>query len=511
MSGVDGNKNFYAALADAMSRAGETVAFEEENGTSTSYSVLRNDVGRMAAALVALGLLPGDRVTAQVEKSRTNVLLYLATLQIGAVYNPLNTAYTAAELDYFIGDAKPTLLVVDPKFTETLASVAAKHAVTAIETLDADGSGTLADRAAATAPLKEIATRSKDDLACLLYTSGTTGRSKGAMITHGNLSSNAETLHSHWRFQPGDVVLHALPIYHVHGLFVCLHTALLNGSTMLWLPRFDLDAVIARLPRATVMMGVPTFYTRLLSDERFDRELVAAMRLFVAGSAPLLAETHTDFEARTGHRILERYGMTEAGMITSNPYEPGGRIAGSVGYALPGVSVRIADDKGTALDAGEIGTLEVRGPNVCSGYWQMPDKTAEEFRTDGFFITGDLARADADGRIAIVGRAKDLIISGGFNVYPKEIESAIDDIPGIGESAVIGVPHPDFGEGVVAVITTRQADVSPDTVRAALADQLARFKQPKKIFVVDELPRNTMGKVQKAALRETYADLFSSA
>ncbi|MEL7544101.1 MAG: AMP-binding protein, partial [Pseudomonadota bacterium] len=311
MSGANATHNFYAMLDAAMARAGETIAFEEENGAATSYAALRDDVARMAGALTDLGVTVGDRVTAQVEKSRTNVLLYLATLQIGAVYNPLNTAYTPAELDYFIGDAKPALLTVDPASRDALAPIATGHGVTAIETLDATGTGSLADRASTAEPNADIAACGADDLACLLYTSGTTGRSKGAMITHGNLSSNAEALHSHWRFAPGDVVLHALPIYHVHGLFVCLHTALLNGSMMLWLPRFDLDAVIERLPRATVMMGVPTFYTRLLSDSRFDRELVAGMRLFVAGSAPLLAETHTEFEARTGHRILERYGMTE--------------------------------------------------------------------------------------------------------------------------------------------------------------------------------------------------------
>jgi len=503
------NENLYALFESTFGAFQENVAFEEDGGSETTYAALHEAVGRYSNALLALGVKPGDRVTAQIEKSLPNIFLYLATLRVGAVFNPLNTAYTPHELDYFVENAAPALLVVDPAKADALSDVAARHGVTQVETMAPDGTGSLADKAADQSSECTTVARSETDLACLLYTSGTTGRSKGAMITHQNLTSNVRALHAHWRFEPGDVVLHALPTYHVHGLFVCLHTALLNGSRMLWLPRFDLDAVIERLPRATVMMGVPTFYTRLLGDDRFTRDLVANMRLFVAGSAPLLAETHTEFEERTGHRILERYGMTEAGMITSNPYDSSGRIAGSVGYPLPDVSVRIADDAGNELPTGDIGTLEAKGPNVFLGYWQMPEKTAEEIRSDGYFITGDLARKEDDGRISIVGRAKDLIISGGFNVYPKEIESHIDDIAGVGESAVIGVPHPDFGEGVVAVVTADAKALDADAVLNPLRDQLAKFKLPKKVFVVDELPRNTMGKVQKAALREEYADLFS--
>ncbi|MEL6288490.1 MAG: malonyl-CoA synthase [Pseudomonadota bacterium] len=514
--------NFYAELQAAWQDRRAATAFECMDGTTRSYGDLEAGVDRMAAALRRLGVAPGDRITVQVEKSIAAVELYLATLKVGAIFNPLNTAYTPAELDYFLCDAAPTLLVTTGKTREALAPIAARHGVRHVETLDGDapdnsfGRGSLAERAAATSPDAataagvETAAVAQDDLACLLYTSGTTGRSKGAMITHRNLASNARTLHQTWHFSPDDVTLHALPIYHVHGLFVCLHTALLNASPMLWLEKFDLDAVVERLPRTTVMMGVPTFYTRLLADNRLDHDRVASMRLFVAGSAPLLAETHTAFEQRTGHHILERYGMTEAGMITSNPYAPQGRLPGSVGFPLDGVDVRIADDAGNALPHGEIGTLEVRGPNVCIGYWRKADKTAEEFRADGFFITGDLARQDPDGRIAIVGRAKDLIISGGFNVYPKEIETAIDDIDGVEESAVVGVPHPDFGEGVIAVVVPKaDAELSADKIRAALADQLAKFKQPKRILVEDELPRNTMGKVQKAALRERLKDTFT--
>jgi malonyl-CoA/methylmalonyl-CoA synthetase len=361
--------------------------------------------------------------------------------------------------------------------------------------------------AAAKAPASEqVVEVAADDLAAILYTSGTTGLSKGAMLSHANLASNAQVLHDYWHWQHDDVLLHALPIFHVHGLFVALHCALLGGSRLIFLPRFDADEVIARLPEATVLMGVPTFYTRLLERADFTRELCAGMRLFISGSAPLLADTHREFEARTGHRILERYGMTEAGMITSNPYD-GERIAGTVGFALPGVSARVADDQGAERPRGEAGVLEIQGPNVFQGYWQMPEKSAEEFRPDGWFITGDIAVMADDGRVSIVGRAKDLIISGGFNVYPKEIESQIDELPGVRESAVIGVPHADFGEGVVAVVVADgSSGLTEQSVVEALKDRLARFKQPKRVYIVDELPRNTMGKVQKNVLRDVYKD-----
>ncbi|MFM2422887.1 MAG: hypothetical protein RL291_1417 [Pseudomonadota bacterium] len=480
---------------------------------SVRYNELMARIGQMAAALQDLGVTPGDRVTVQVEKSIDNALLYLATLAVGAVYNPLNTAYTAPELDYFIGDAEPKLLVVSAAMKAELAKSAAAKAVAVIETMEPDGSGTLRTRAKQIGPDRtpKLVDRATDDLACLLYTSGTTGRSKGAMITHGNLLSNAETLIAYWGCTSKDVLLHALPIYHVHGLFVALHTALVSGATILWHAKFDANAFKKDLPRATVIMGVPTFYTRLLDMPDFGKADVPHLRLAVAGSAPLLAETHKAFEARTGIAIVERYGMTETGMITSNPYHDGARVAGSVGFALPGVSIRIADADGKVLPDGEVGVLEVKGPNVFKGYWRNPEKTREEFRQDGYFITGDVAVRDKTGRVSIVGRAKDLIISGGFNVYPKEIETEIDALPGVGESAVIGVPHKDFGEGVVAVLTEAPGSKAPSEpeIIKTLQARLAKFKVPKRVFIVRELPRNAMGKVQKAELRKTYGNTFA--
>jgi malonyl-CoA/methylmalonyl-CoA synthetase len=455
---------------------------------------------------VALGVRPGDRVAVQVEKTPEAALLYLATLRAGAVYLPLNPAYTLAELDYFIGDAEPALIVCTPAARHGLLGVARGAGV---ETLDAAGKGSLADRAAGAPKLFDDVTRAADDLAAILYTSGTTGRSKGAMLTHANLASNAEVLAQAWRFSADDVLLHALPIFHVHGLFVAINTVLLAGASMIWLAKFDPEAVVASLPDASVMMGVPTFYTRLLQDPRLDRGLTAGIRLFVSGSAPLLADTHREWSARTGHAILERYGMTETGMNTSNPYD-GDRIAGTVGLPLPGVEARIADpESGRELPAGEIGMIEVRGPNVFKGYWRMPEKTAAEFRVDGFFITGDLGLIDERGYVQIVGRGKDLVISGGFNVYPKEVEGEIDALEGVVESAVIGLPHPDLGEGVTAVVAVSPgATLTEDEVLKALAVRLAGFKRPKRVLFVDDLPRNTMGKVQKAALRERWKDLY---
>jgi malonyl-CoA/methylmalonyl-CoA synthetase len=420
--------------------------------------------------LVRLGAKPGDRVLVQAEKSVEGALLYLASLRAGLVYVPLNTAYTAAELGYFIGDAEPALVF-------------------------APGHRDLAELDAKPADFETVA-RGPDDLAAILYTSGTTGRSKGAMLSHANLASNALVLKDYWRWQQGDVLIHALPIYHVHGLFVALHGALLNGSTMLWHKGFDPDAVLADMARATVLMGVPTFYVRLAAHPGLTRTAVANMRVFISGSAPLLEATFAAFEAKTGHQILERYGMTEAGMICSNPYD-GERIPGTVGFPLPGVEARLSD-----------GVLEIRGPNLFKGYWRNPEKTAEDMRPDGFFITGDMATIAEDGRVAIVGRAKDLIIAGGLNIYPKEIELAIDAVPGVSESAVIGVPHPDLGEGVVAVVTRTDPALDEAAVLAGIAD-LARFKQPRRIIFADSLPRNAMGKVQKAALREAHRDLFA--
>ena len=502
--------NLYTRLDAPFQRAGEKVAMAIPGGPTITYRQLRSASARFANTLVSLGVKPGDRVMVQVEKSITAVAVYLATLKCGAIFNPLNTAYTAAELDYFIGDAKPALLIVSAAAKPKIAALVSAKTVPAIETLEADGTGSLLDLAFKQSDAHTTVTRTASDLAALLYTSGTTGRSKGAMITHENLVSNVETLSSYWGFSSDDVLLHALPIFHVHGLFVALHTALMNGCTMHWLSKFDLKEVLPLLPKSTVMMGVPTFYTRLLGDTSFGRDHCKTMRLFIAGSAPLLAETHIEFEHRTGQRILERYGMTECGMITSNPYHDGKRVAGTVGYALPGVSVRIASPEGQVLPQGDVGVLEVKGPNVFIGYWQNPEKTKEDFRADGYFITGDIAQLEPDGRVTIVGRAKDLIISGGFNVYPKEIETEVNALPGVAESAVIGVPHPDFGEAVVAVIARAPGATPPDekAVIGTLQERLARFKLPKRVFVVDDLPRNAMGKVQKAELRKTYGETF---
>ncbi len=502
--------NLYTLLEASFVKAGQKPCMVIPDGPSIRYDQLKSASARFANTLASLGVKPGDRVMIQVEKSITNVAVYMATLKAGAVYNPLNSAYTPAELEYFIGDAEPAVLVVSAATKAKLANIKLPASVKSIETLEVDGTGSILDLAFKQSDVHTTVPRAKDDLAALLYTSGTTGRSKGAMITHENLASNAKVLSEYWGFSSDDVLLHALPIFHVHGLFVALHTALLNGVTMHWLAKFDAGQVLKLLPQSTVMMGVPTFYTRLLETPAFGKDQCAKMRLFISGSAPLLAETHVEFEARTGHKILERYGMTESGMVTSNPYKGGKRLAGTVGYALPGITTRVATPEGQVLPAGETGVLEFKGPNVFKGYWRNPEKTAEDFRKDGFFISGDLATIDPDGRVTIVGRAKDLIISGGFNVYPKEIETEINAIPGVGESAVVGVPHPDFGEAVVAVITPAAGAKAPseaDVVKA-LADRLAKFKQPKRVFVMDDLPRNAMGKVQKAELRKGYETLF---
>jgi len=463
-------------------------------------------IARQAQALRTAGLGVGDRIVVQVAKSPEALAVYGAAVALGAVFLPLNTAYTAAEVDYFLADARPRVFLCDGSKADALAAIADRHGVTLL-TLNADGSGSLSDAAAGMADTIVAAERGPDDLAALLYTSGTTGRSKGAMLTHRNLLSNAKVLMDLWRFTDKDVLLHALPIFHTHGLFVASNIALLTGGAMIFLPGFDPEAMLRLMPQATAMMGVPTFYTRLLDDPRFDRDLVAHMRLFISGSAPLLAETHLAFEARTGHRILERYGMTETNMNTSNPYE-GDRRAGTVGFPVPGVELRIMAD-GAEVVPGAVGVIEVRGPNVFAGYWQMPEKTAEELRPDGWFITGDLRQVDTDGYISIVGRQKDLIISGGFNIYPKELELLLDEVPGVLESAVIGVPHPDFGEAVFAVLVAQKGvALDADSVLAAIRDRVARFKQPKAAVVVADLPRNTMGKVQKNLLRTQYAGVF---
>ncbi len=479
------------------------------NGAAISGVEFLAMVHRAAGALRAQGVRAGDRVAVQIAKTPETLAVYGATVAAGAVFLPLNTAYTAAEVDYFVGDAEPTLLLVDPARADALTPVALAYGAQLL-TLAANGRGSFRDLCDMQADACVVEDRDEDDLAALLYTSGTTGRSKGAMLTHGNLLSNAEALAREWRFAPNDVLLHALPIFHTHGLFVATNVSLLSGASMLFLPGFDLDAVLRLLPRATVLMGVPTFYTRLLEAPHFDRALCQGMRLFVSGSAPLLADTHVAFEARTGHRILERYGMTETNMNTSNPYD-GERRAGTVGLPLPGVELIVADPAtGARLPAGETGVVEVRGPNVFKGYWRMPDKTRDEFRDNGFFITGDLGCFSDDGYLTLVGRQKDLIITGGFNVYPKELELLLDEQPGVLESAVIGVPHPDFGEAVVAVLVA-QSGVALDlaAIDVVLRDRLARYKQPKALEIVAELPRNTMGKVQKNMLRDRFRARFA--
>ncbi len=482
--------------------------FSDRLGPQLGYKRLRRLVAKFANALTGLGIHPGDRVCVQVDKSIANLALFLATLKIGAVYTPLNSAYTPAEMAFFLDDARPALAVVVPQARDLLREAAGASGV-ALETLAADSSGSLSDLAEAAGDESDSVARAGDDTACIIYTSGTTGKPKGAMITHANIGSNIEALWRAWHFQPGDVLLHLLPIYHVHGLFVALGTALYNGSSIIWLPRPDLDEAVRLLPEATVMMGVPTHYARLLERDDFDADLCAGMRLFTAGSAPLLTSTHRDFEARTRHRILERYGMTEAGMITSNPYD-GERLPGTVGYPLPGISVRITNAEGRVLGPDEVGMVEVSGPNVFKGYWNRPDKTAETFAHDGYLITGDQGILSPDGRLSIVGREKDMIISGGLNVYPKEVELELDGLECIGESAVFGVPHPDFGEGVVAVATRGPgAPLSESEIIRLLSVRLARFKLPKKVLFVDQLPRNAMGKVQKVELRRSYDALFS--
>ncbi|WP_346898879.1 malonyl-CoA synthase [uncultured Roseibium sp.] len=499
--------HLFSEIRANMPDAGK-VFLETHDGRKITYGDVLTLSARYANALTDLGVTPGDRVAVQVEKTAEALMLYLATVRAGGVFLPLNTAYTPAEIDYFVTDAEPTVLVCDPSKADALAATAKKVGAS-LQTLDAAGEGSLRRLADSAAEEFEDVAREDSDLAAILYTSGTTGRSKGAMLSHENLASNARTLVNYWQFSGDDVLLHALPIFHTHGLFVATNTLLLSGGSMLFLPKFDLDTVLRLLPKATSMMGVPTFYIRLLGSKDFTRDLVSHMRLFISGSAPLSAEVHKEFSERTGLAILERYGMTETNMNTSNPYD-GERRAGTVGFPLPGVGLRIADPKtGRELAQGEVGVIEVKGPNVFQGYWRMPEKTAEEFRTDGFFVTGDMGRIDERGYVSIVGRSKDLIISGGFNVYPAEVEALLDEIPGVAESAVIGVPHPDFGEGVVAVVAARPgANLDASGITAALSDKLARFKQPKEVHLVEALPRNTMGKIQKNVLRDTYKGDF---
>jgi len=497
------NNNFFALLKSRFDKAPDAPCLTMPDGQRITYGEMDARSASMAGALLEAGAQPGDRVLVQVDKSPDNVALYLGAMRAGIVYVPLNTAYTASEVSYFIEDADPAVFICTPARQSACRDIARQSTVL---TLDADAGGELAAAALKAAPFNGVKQCASGELASILYTSGTTGRAKGAMLSHGNLAANALTLHHLWGYRDTDVLLHALPIFHIHGLFVALHTAMLNGSEMLFLPKFSVDDIRKAMPCATIMMGAPTFYTRLLADTGFSKTDSANMRLFISGSAPLSQETFNAFEQRTGHKILERYGMSEAGMIASNPLD-GERIAGTVGFALPGVDVRIAGDDGAPAAANQPGIVEVKGPNIFKGYWRNPAKTSEDFTSDKYFKTGDIGVLDEDQRLSLVGRAKDLIIAGGYNIYPKEIEQVLDAAPGIVESAVIGAPHPDMGEGVVAVLVADSDPVS-DKLMAQTLSRLARFKRPRAFFWINALPRNDMGKVQKQVLRERYASAF---
>jgi malonyl-CoA/methylmalonyl-CoA synthetase len=502
------NANLYALFASRFPEDRNACWIETHDGLFYTWNDLERASAKIANLLTSLNLPEGSRIAVQVEKSPEALMLYLATIRAGYIYLPLNTAYRETEIKYFVGDAEPAVVICSPHNFGWIAKIAFKAGARHVYTLSDDRHGSLLARASHFKDTFETVHRDPDELAAILYTSGTTGRSKGAMLTHDNLASNAKVLHDYWRWQPGDVLLHALPLFHVHGLFVASHGALLNGNKMIFLPKFDSAQILKHLPRSTVFMGVPTYYVRLLQEAAFNCDICANMRLFVSGSAPLLLDTFNEFRNRSGHTILERYGMSETTMLASNPYE-GERVGGTVGLPLPSVSIRVIkrDENGRRLEcaAGEIGDIEVKGPNVFKGYWRMPEKTTEEFTDDGYFKTGDVGRFDVNGYLAIVGRSKDLIISGGYNVYPKEIESFIDEIDGVVESAVVGVPHPDFGEAVTAIVVSKpDAKLSEQEVLAMLKSKIANFKVPKRIFFVPELPRNTMGKVQKNLLREQF-------
>jgi len=508
----ESNGNLFAALRAAFPAALDGVAVETDNGLSYTWRDLERATAMMANLLKSLDLPQGSRIAVQVEKSVEAMVLYLATLRAGFVFLPLNCAYQSAEIEYFIGNAEPALVVCTGSNFGWVSKIAFKAGTQYVFTLNDDRTGSLLDRSAQCSDQHEIVKRQADDVAAILYTSGTTGRSKGAMLTHGNLLSNALVLKDYWGWrtpaQGGDVLIHALPIFHVHGLFVAIHGALINGSKMIWLSRFDPKVVIQKMPEATVFMGVPTLYVRLLAEPGLTIAAARHMRLFVSGSAPLLIETFKQWREQTGHTILERYGMSETAMLTSNPCDPakGERRGGTVGFALPGVSLRVHDEQEQPVPTGQIGGIQVKGPNVFKGYWRMPEKTAEEFTQDGFFRTGDVGKIDPQGYVTIVGRSKDLIISGGYNVYPAEIEGYINELAGVAESAVVGIPHADFGEvGVAVIIAKPGASVDPAEVIADLKSKLANFKVPKQCFVVDALPRNTMGKVQKNILRENLS------
>ncbi|BAO31319.1 malonate--CoA ligase [Sulfuritalea hydrogenivorans] len=504
------NQNLYSLLSAHFPKNPAAACMILPDGRVWTYGDIQRASARMANLIVGRGLKPGDRVAAQVEKTPEALVLYLAAIRAGMVFLPLNPAYQRHELEYFLGDAKPGLFVCRPQMRTLAAELAAKAGVPHVLELDDTGRGSLIDAATPQSDIFSTVARTTGDLAAILYTSGTTGRSKGAMLTHGNLAHNARTLHAYWHFQSGDVLLHMLPTFHVHGLFVACHCVLLNGSAMFFEPKFDAARAMQLLPQSTVFMGVPTYYVRLLLDPAFGRDTCRNIRLFVSGSAPLLKETFDEFRQRTGHTILERYGMTEGGMFTSNPYE-GERRGGTVGFPLPGTSLQIVGAGGTATKPGVVGNIQVKGDNVFVGYWGMPEKTREEFTAEGFFKTGDMGSFDADGYVTISGRSKDLVITGGLNVYPKEIEELIDAMPGVVESAVIGLPHPDFGEAVTAVVVRQKnaegRALTESGIIGAIKDKLANFKVPKWVYLVDELPRNAMGKVQKNILRKNYSPM----
>ncbi|OAI43456.1 malonyl-CoA synthase [Verrucomicrobia bacterium SCGC AG-212-E04] len=512
------NENFFALLESHFPANRDLLCIESVDGVNYTWNDLERGTAQIANLLEAFQLPPGSRVAAQVEKSPEALLLYLATLRAGYVFLPLNTAYREVEAAYFFDNAGPALIVCDPENLSWVSRVAAETCRAIVLTLSADGgSGTLIDEAQRQPVEFQTVPRAAEDLAAILYTSGTTGRSKGAILSHRNLSSNALTLHDYWGWSYNDTLIHALPIFHVHGLFVAAHGALLSGGRMIWLPKFDAQEVVRLLPHSTVFMGVPTMYSRLLAEPGLCEEICVNVRLFISGSAPLSFDTFREFQERTGHTILERYGMTETNMLASNPYDPheGGRLGGTVGKALPGVSIRVVDDRGNLCAPGEIGGIEVKGPNVCLGYWRAPEKTREDFTADGWFKTGDVGRFGGmtagvkapPNYLTIVGRNKDLIITGGFNVYPKEIEGFIDALPGVAESAVFGVPHADFGEAVAAAVVPRPGAVLVEAqMIKLLKQQIANFKVPKRIHIVTELPRNVMGKVQKNVLKQTYPD-----
>ncbi|WOB09106.1 malonyl-CoA synthase [Piscinibacter gummiphilus] len=508
------NHNIFAAVRGGFPQDLDRTAIETlDTPGYYTWRDLERGSAMMANLLASLNLPEGSRVAVQTEKSVEGLMLYLAVLRAGFVYLPLNTAYQSAEIEYFIGNAEPAVVVCASKNFGWISQLAFKAGTTHVYTLDDDRTGSLLARAAHHSDQHTPVARQADDLACILYTSGTTGRSKGAMLTHGNILSNTLTLKAYWGWQDGrDVLIHALPLFHVHGLFVAAQAALISGSKMLWMAKFDPKLVVSRLPEATVFMGVPTLYVRLLAEAGLTRDACKNMRLFTAGSAPLLIETFNEWRERTGHTIVERYGMSETSILTSNPYrtEDGERRGGTVGFPLPGIGLRVQDDQGGACPVGEVGGIQVKGDNVFAGYWRMPEKTKEEFTADGWFKTGDVGRIDERGYVTIVGRSKDLIISGGYNVYPAEVEGFINEMPGVAESAVVGVPHPDFGEvGVALVVPKPGASLDDATVLQALKGRIANFKVPKRVFVMNELPRNTMGKVQKNVLRDQHKELFA--